>query len=96
MRPHLFETLLAATEGEKASYTDQLFVGVIVGAACHSACRSLIPQALKRLRLPPPSPPPFSAFELIQALSGLPHKGSLMEQVLSAGVTINEIGQGTY
>ena len=57
MWPHLFETIREATEGEKAPCTIQSFVGVIVGAPCHTACRSLLPQVLMRLRLPPPSPP---------------------------------------
>ena len=57
MWPHLFETIREATEGYKATCTTQSFVGVIVGADCDTACRYLLPQALKRLRLPPPSPP---------------------------------------
>ena len=64
MWPHLFETIREATEGEKATCTIQSFVGVIVGAPCHTACRSLLPQVLMRLRLPPPSPPFFRPPEL--------------------------------
>ena len=58
MWPHLCETLCEANEDEKATRTPQISVGVIVGLDCHAACRSLFPQALKRLHLQPPSPPP--------------------------------------